>query len=276
MMALLGTSSAAAMLSLEPTSKWTLREYEDKCRLKRTFGVGEDSVTLWLDQGGEQQAFNLTLLGEPFANPYGPGIRIKPGEEDEIIRSYISVKSSKGRPVLRMYGLTLVQPEMKRGKDLAEVNVRLGKERVAAVTSLKVSGAGLKGVTLALGPMGEQFERLQTCGTRLEGLLSEAGRALTGEASPPEPLEPGSWLKSEDWPRYLLRARMEGQLEVRLTVNTKGRASGCTVLSSNRPQLFDDAVCLNLIQRARFKPAVNAQKEPVASYYQTSIAFQIK
>ena len=54
---------------LEPSSDWRLREYEDKCRLSRNFGEGEQAVSLWLDQGGAQQTFNLTLIGEPFANP---------------------------------------------------------------------------------------------------------------------------------------------------------------------------------------------------------------
>lgn len=261
---------------LEPSSEWRLREYDDKCRLSRQFGTGEDSVSLWLDQGGAQQTFNLTLIGEPFANPYGPGIRIKPGAEEEIIRSYIAAKSSKGRPVLKMFGLTLVQPEMKREPDAQRGDATISETRASSIDTLRISGAGLKPMELKLGPMGSQFGFLQGCGQRLEGVLSEAGRTLTGEAKPPEPIDPDDWLSAKDWPAYLRRAQMAGEIAVRLTISKTGRATGCTVTSSNKPQLFDDAVCLGLLRRAQFKPAANETGEPVASYFPYTVKFYFK
>ncbi|MEL6415702.1 MAG: TonB family protein [Pseudomonadota bacterium] len=261
---------------IEPSSDWRLREYEDKCRLIRNFGEGDQAVTLWLDQGGAQKAYNLTLIGKPFAYPFGRAIRIKPGDEEEILRSFITSKSSKGRPVIKLFGLTLVQPQLERALELDRPVAELTAERASAIDSLSISGAGLKPIRLNLGAMGAQFGFLQECGERIQALLSEAGRTLTGEARPPEAIRPDRWLFTKDWPSYLRAARMEGKISVRLTVGKNGRATDCAVIDSNKPQLFDDPVCFNLLRRARFKPALNGSGEPVVSYFFHKAVFYIK
>jgi TonB family protein len=276
LLALAPSPVSAEGLVLEPSSDWKLREYDDKCRARRTFGEGKQAVTLWLDQGGARQNFNVTLLGDHFAHPYGPAIRVKPGDEEELIRSYITAKSSKGRPVLRMYGLTLVQPELERDDDAKRPEASLSEGRMSAIETIAIRGAGLRPVLLRLGPMRDQFAFLQDCGRRLEFALSTTSRALEGEASPPEPIGHESWLQVSDWPAYLQRAEMEGEITVRLTVSKTGRPASCSVLGSNKPQLFDDAVCLALMKRARFKPARDGEGEPIASYFATGVTFRFK
>lgn len=276
LLAFVMVAPSKAQTLLTPTSDWRLREYSDKCRLIRTFGEGKEGATLWIEQGGAQQIFNVTLIGKPFANPYGRGIRIKPGNEAEIIRSYVAAKSSKGRPVLKMFGLTLVQPQMEREQDAKRSNASVSEARAGSIETLRIGGAGLRPVELQLGAMGLQFGFLQGCGERLEGVLSQAGRALTGEARPPKPIDPDLWLSVKDWPSYLRRAEMEGEISVRLTVSKSGRATGCVVTDSNKPQLFDDAVCLGLLKRAQFEPGLNGNGSPVASYYPYTVTFYFK
>lgn len=261
---------------LAPSSDWKQREYEDRCRVSRNFGEGEDRVTLWLEQGGAEQIYNLTLLGKPFANPYGLGIRLKPGNEEEIVRSYLALKSSTGRPVLRMYGLTFVQPELDRDENAKRPDISIDRERVAAIETLGIRGAGLKALELQLGSMSAPITFLQDCGRRLQFTLSATMRAISGEARPPQPIDFDNWIQTNDWPTYLVRAEMEGTIGIRLTVNAKGSATSCNVLGSNKPQLFDDAVCLGLLKRAKFEPALNGDGEPVASYFNTSVTFRFR
>ncbi len=98
-------------LVLAPSTEWRYREFDDRCRASRVFGAEEDRTTLWIEQGGEESIYNLTLIGRPLRNPYGRGVRIQFGEDPEIIRSFIPATSSRGRPVMRMYGVTVIQPE---------------------------------------------------------------------------------------------------------------------------------------------------------------------
>lgn len=276
LLAALPFSAQAQTLQLEPTSEWKLREYEDKCRVSRVFGEGENAVTLWLDQGGSRQNYNLTLIGTPVRNPNGPAIRIKPGNEEEIIRSYIKATSSKGRPVLRMFGLTLVQPKMVSEEDAKLADVSISEARANAIETLGVRDAIRRPLQLKLGSMGPQFAFLQECGARLERTLTRRSRAIEGEAQPPKALNEDDWLSAEDWPLYLRRAEMAGTIQTRLTVGTNGKASACSVVGSNKPQLFDDSVCLALLKRARFEPARDGNGKPVASYYHSAVTFRFK
>lgn len=268
-------AAAAETLVMAPASDWQFREFEDRCRASRDFGEGENRTTLWIEQGGVEPNFNLTLIGRPLRNPYGGGVHIRFGEEPEFIRSYITAKSSKGRPVLTMYGLTTSQPQLERegGSPVPGTGFDVGK--AGKITTLSLRTSIVQPIRLELGSMLEPFGVLGLCGAKLSGVLSEAGRPLTGEATPPVAIDSDSWLKPSDYPAYLVNAGMEGRVLVRITVNRAGKASSCFVTESNKPQLFDDAVCLGVLKRARFDPARNAKGEPVASYFFYEVNFTI-
>ena len=262
-------------LTLSPSSEWRFREYDDRCRASRTFGEGKNLTTLWIEQGGEETNYNLTLIGRPLRHPYGGGVRIQFGDEPETIRSYISAKSSKDRPVLRMYGVTLVQPQLEKDKDSAAPDISIDAERLDAIDTLRMRTSIVEPLQLQIGSMSEPYAFLNICGAKLSVLLSEAARPLSKEASPPVAIDSDEWLRSRDYPPYLVQAGMGGKLTARLTVNKAGKASSCYVIETNKPQLFDDAVCLGLMRRARFEPARDASGDPVASYFFYAVTFEV-
>ena len=119
-----------AELTLEPASDWRLREYDDKCRMIRTFGSGEDRLTMWVDQGGLGSSFNITLIGEPVRYPYGPQIAVAFDPGEEVTRNYVTSKSSKGRPVLAMFGIEPISFERDTPKEPEEAIDDGGEETV--------------------------------------------------------------------------------------------------------------------------------------------------
>lgn len=157
-----GTSPALAEpLRLAPSSGWTLKEYDDKCRMIREFGSGENALTLWIDKGGPGPGVNLTLVGRPVRNPYGAYIRIGFAPGEQVERNFITATSSKGRPVLGLFGVQpvslLADPEeTSEGKDTGDeesvdltqasatefVDEGTLKKRYAAITALELSGGG--------------------------------------------------------------------------------------------------------------------------------------
>jgi TonB family protein len=61
----------------------------------------------------------------------------------------------------------------------------------------------------------------------------------------------------------------------RLSVDARGKVSDCHIQRSTRPEGFDEAVCEVLMHRARFKPALDAEGKPMASYYINTVRFII-
>lgn len=270
-------ASAEKGLQLAPASEWQYREFDDRCRASRDFGEGEDVTTLWIEQGGTETNYNLTVMGRPLRNPYGGGIYLQFGDYPEFIRSYIAAESSKGRPVLRMYGVGLTPPPpAARDEKSPAPDTALDLAKAGEIAALGLRGAIRQPVRLELGPMFEPLGTLALCGAKLSAILSEAGRPLSGEATPPVAIDSDTWLSAADYPDYLARAGMGGAVRIRITVNAEGKASSCFVTGSNKPQLFDDTVCLGVLKRARFEPARNARGEAVPSYFFYTITFFMK
>ncbi|RGP41797.1 hypothetical protein BPTFM16_02106 [Altererythrobacter insulae] len=261
---------------LSPSSEWRLREMDDRCRLSRRFGEGENRTTLWLDQGGAEPFYNVTLIGRPFRHLYGQFTRVRFGpDEARSTRGYISAKSSTGRPVMVMYGIQ-VAPQERNPEDAMQPIAEIGREREEAITQLHIANAVVDPVLLEIGAMAEPLERLRTCAKLLGARLTIASMATNDKARGAVPVDQDTWSKYIKYPDYLLRSRVVGEVRIRLTVAPSGKAVNCQVTGSSSPQVFDDEVCFALIKHARFEPALDLEGQPTTSYYTQEVIFSIK
>ncbi|MEQ1498137.1 MAG: TonB family protein [Novosphingobium sp.] len=65
------------------------------------------------------------------------------------------------------------------------------------------------------------------------------------------------WLTTDDYPRRGLINQREGRVGYRLSIDSAGRATACTVTKSSGFPELDEATCQLLPRRARFDPARN-------------------
>ncbi len=265
---------AKSTLTLAPQGEWKLRARQDTCRASRVFGEGENQTTLWIDQGGKEPNYNLTLIGQPLRHSYGRAVRIQFGEEKESLRSYVRAKSSKGRPVLTMFGVAIVPPEIERKAD-AEIE-ELSTQRINAIKTFRIAESIIDPLEFELGSMAKALNFLRGCSEQLSITLNRALSSKSGKSQPPELLNSSNMARLIRYPTYLVNARMEARVEFRLTINAKGKPTNCNIRRSNRPQLFDDAVCLGLMKHGKFDAALNADGEPTASYYWSGVTFDIR
>jgi TonB family protein len=73
---------------------------------------------------------------------------------------------------------------------------------------------------------------------------------------------PSVWVSSDDYPAAALRGGMSGTVGFRLEVDASGVPTRCTVTSSSGFEVLDNTTCTLMMQRARFRPALDAAGRP--------------
>ena len=288
--ALLPAPAHADDLTLAPAGDWALKEYDDKCRITRVFGAGEDAVTLWLDQGSLTPTFNVTLLGRPLRHPYGQNISVQFAPEPEYFRNYLYAESSKGRPVVTLFGVRLSPNAAERALlglpeapapasasasapiiDPGEAAIALA----AGVTDIRFGRALMKPVSLESGPLDQPLARLQDCAAQLERRL---GVNTAFATTPARPVDQEVWWPEVEkgYPTYLAMANEEAVLDMKLTIAANGRATYCEVQEVEGPTSFNDTACLLLLKHGRFEPARSPAGEALVSRYRMRIRFTLE
>lgn len=87
--------------------------------------------------------------------------------------------------------------------------------------------------------------------------------------------QPGNWVTNADYPARALREERSGTTGFRLTIGTDGRVQDCQITSSSGSPDLDQAACDNLRRRARFKPAIGGDGQPMTDTYSNRVRWQI-
>lgn len=82
-----GKSDKEALV-LKPTSSWNIDYADDRCRLARQFGEGEQKVFAFFDRYGPDDFFKLTLAGKPvstWAEKAEAEVQFGPAEAEQML-----------------------------------------------------------------------------------------------------------------------------------------------------------------------------------------------
>ncbi|WP_423141709.1 energy transducer TonB [Parablastomonas sp. CN1-191] len=94
--------------------------------------------------------------------------------------------------------------------------------------------------------------------------------------SAPRPMSnPAVWVTSDDYPYLASREHRQGRVGFALGIDTSGRVQTCAVTQSSGSTDLDERTCSVIRIRARFKPATDANSEPVAGTYASSILWTL-
>ncbi|UVI40059.1 TonB family protein [Qipengyuania spongiae] len=262
--------ASAEKITLAPSSPWNVDYADESCSLRRTFDLGDKSVSLQLEQISSAPYFNLMMAGEGLRRSSSETMRIQFGPaEDAVERGFLMGTSAQSRtPFLVMFGV-----QMAAVPETAEIgtfpSIELSAERMAAITELTLSRGLRDEVTLQLGPMDKPMEALQACVTDLAATL---GLDDIPTASMTNGRELARYLQDR-FPNTAFRDEAEGIVTVRVLVDPEGKAKACQVARSVRPALFDDLVCYAIMQKAEFDPVPGADGEPTYAYLVQSVRF---
>ncbi len=284
---------AATPLVLKPATPWQSVWDDDSCRMARIFGEGDDKIAFYLERYEPGDRFFLMAAGSPLAAGrnaqavfmFGPNGKEKEGDgENGTFGSYKPALFEGNMSLMPLSddtdeageaGEAGFDPEAEAA-DTDVFGQELTPAQEARITYLDIVRKRGRPVRLNLGAMDKPMAALRSCMDELVtswGIDMDAHRALTRAVAPAS--SPGRWLTARDYPSQLLQKNMQGLVQFRLMVGTDGKPTGCHIQRSTRPEGFDKAVCNGLMRRAEFEPALGSDGTPVASFWRSSVRFDI-
>jgi hypothetical protein len=281
--------AAPKELRLLPSSEWSVKYGNGFCRLARIFGEGDGRVFLFIERYSPSGTFRLTLSGKP-AKVTGWDKEIKlqfgPSEAEQNVSFLIGELEQKTPSIITASEMRMAPPTEEEVKlieaaqtsqDLIYYAINpISPEREAAVTYLSFGRPLKNRVVLETGSMVKPMAELSACVDEMAthwGVDVKRHAGLTRRVVPLT--SPKEWVNSNDYPKNLLKKWEPGIVNFRLSIDDKGMPTACHIQQTLRERGFDDAVCKAVMKTARFKPALDADKLPIASYYLSAVRFQI-
>ena len=244
-----GVEDGAPLAPLTPAGKWTVDTVPSGCRANRTFGAAEDVVLRIIAKPITSTYFVSVTLKAPISISYNDPVRVtlEPGGR-VLTGSATGFSPLAGRPVL--VG-AFVDSAPFAASSVSAIGFSVKDKRIAYLTMDHVPAL------LAV---------LKTCENEM---LAKFGVDLAGQqivATPPEPiLTMESLFRSNDYPVGARRAGAEGVVAGRFRVTPDGSVTDCVVISGSGNAELDQGTCAIWLSRAKFKPALSKDGQPVAS-----------
>lgn len=280
-----GTAASAEEV-LEPTSAWTLDYGEEKCSLLRDFGsLDDDGMGLRIDSYGSLISFRVNLIGDRIPRSRNPFsfIDLDLSSEEEPRTRIPALHGTVGDYRFIDFALTVlpedaVPPPLPSGRNFDDARIaELALSRAPqpafeqTIDGIAVALRQGKYVKLNTGPMAPALEALRTCVDDLRsswGLDPAQQRAITRT-----PYPPAEAVKNvmENYPRDQMWQGINGFVPIRIMVDETGRATECIVQLESAPEAFREAACDRIGDR--FHPALDANGEPVAGFYQNAVVY---
>lgn len=134
-----------------------------------------------------------------------------------------------------------------------------------------------KALFLRTGNLHPAMEAMRSCLDDLYlhwGIDVDAHRTLRRPATPLDFARIVREL-TESYPRDMAMTGRQASLRVRLDVAPDGMPTGCHMQVDYNDDAFERVACQKLMRYARFAPALDKDGQPIASFYQTAIHYQL-
>jgi hypothetical protein len=278
----LGASCAAwAQSPAAPAAasdQWSLRQTPESCYLTRNFADNGAELELRIESFGPNSPYHFLLSGDglPIRKQSSMLARVGFGGEAAAKDTIVLAGGPKTSPEV----LLVVAPA--GSLDILGWFYTYRQTKAAWLTPLDPSAQELfiafpdtEPLTLPLGPMQDEYARLDSCANALADKLSAVVSADGQPVSGPRLRERETVIERTKYPVNLLLNRINGVAELRMTVDDTGRVRACVPQRVVWARQFGDDACRAMEEYARFEPARDATGKAVPAMYRTAATFII-
>lgn len=274
-------AAAASPVVLTPSSKWVVDYANEKCRLMRSFGTGDQTAMLMFVQSAPSGGFGLTAAG--------PSLRGFVDSRPVVLRVNDTLAEMRGRPftgkvdgvgpALIYSTLAFGAEEMRRAESEEPVPMA-GLPEIDLVRAAEAEyvefGQGNRKVRFATGNMRAPMAALNSCTADLVrswGLDLERHRSATRLPV---------WTNREavvrkivaQYPAQAVQVGEQAIIEMRVMIDSAGAVSSCHIERTTSADALNSPACKEMA-RARFEPALDAQGQAMPSYYATTVVYKM-
>jgi TonB family protein len=239
---------------LKPSSPWQVNYEVNDCQLYRDFGEGENKLTLRIVfiPSNSKQDFMIIGASIPEKIQY-ENLQISLNLNPIFEKIYVLTYNLKDRPdrVLRWFG-----------------SEAIWLKKSGTSQTIRINDARDYYVQLNLGNPDAALSTIQTCQDSLLerwGLDPKVFRAVSRQPIPKG--NPGAWVTAAEYPTSAFKKKITGDVTFALTIDQKGKPTGCKVAVSSGNKDLDDKTCILVLKRAQFSPALNSANEAVPSFF---------
>lgn len=267
---------------LPPVTKWNVDYGDEKCRLARIFGEGENRTLLSIEQHGPAKTFSMSIAGQPMAAasrakaldlrfgtlPVHEGTEFLSGTVEGIGKALFFSS-------MRLSPDADAEPANDEDDELEAALPTIELSSAEQATSIVVEYRD-RSVILQTGGLSSPLKALNKCTV---DLLEHWGL---------DPVRHGTLTRMPHWtnrrevvkrivdtyPSNALASGQQGVFSMRVLVDETGQVTQCIVLDATINESLDSPAC-KAMKQARFAPALDQSGAAMPSFYITRIVYRI-
>lgn len=273
-------------LTLTPSSPWNLDMAEGSCALRRFYSDEGNTVLFEIRQFSHGDNFSFLAYSDELREDLdGLSYQIHPDAEAVAAANAFTVTvGDEGEGVSFRGAFYYTDAAMNAPTD--DDSEPTGPEpltyeematREEAVTAISLRGAFERDLRFEIGTLAAPMQMMRSC---IDDLLTSWGidpQAQRGLTRLVTPIDQRSWTRRVimDYPREALRRAEQASVNLRLIVNAEGGVDACNLQYGVGDPVFEESACRALTRYARFEPALDADGNPIASFWLTNVTYSL-
>lgn len=250
------------------TSKWVVDWRPQYCVVQRIFGSDGQSMYFQMNQYGPGDRFEFALTGKalrPFVNGDTVGVSFgKDGPPKEV--RFQRADSDEYGP--GMIFSTSYRVSAHEG-DTAATGMPADVDRI-------ILHRGKRRLVIGTGPLKGVMAAANKCASDLVSTwgLDPAVQATLSRNASAQDLGALAKAVQQHYPPALAGRGKQARVNIHALIGADGAVTDCSVQQSYNDPKFDGLACKE-VQKFLFDPALDAQGNPVASYWNTTIIYSM-
>jgi len=243
----LGAASPSVAAPLEAKPKWVINYADSFCLLSRDRSPTESGVA---------------IRTRPFAEEHELLLMMEPSSERRLNgQGQVIVGNFTVGPERWVAAAASKQADVR----LLETTIKVAEFSAAvAAGKIRILVPGKLDARIQLPNIAKAAAAMKDC----EDDLARRWKITRNWAVDPKPIPDSRGpFRHDDYPQQMIVKERIGAILALLGIDEAGKVTDCRIIERSGDPLFEEVVCTVFRKRARYKPALGSNGQPIASYH---------